>query len=298
MPATFAHFTLFYEALAGLTGHDQLRIALKKYSQFGLLGTNSPDFPIVVCNKLWEDLLHGPTAGNVIPPAISLLRSLSGPKLQKCLAWFCGYLSHMVGDTTIHPMVNLRVGPYVGNEIAHQTCEVHQDAYIFTRLNLDEITKCEFIKTVIGSTCASHNRLALDSDILSFWESLTSLVFPNEEMPNFHWWYDGYTEVVDNLAEEGIWRHVRSGANKLGKAHLLQIAPDQVDKEAYISSLPLPFNQRASYDQIFSKAITNTVAIWCAFDDVVFSGAQLASPLVGPWNLNTGKINNSEFLFW
>ena len=48
MPATFAHFTLFYEALAGLTGHDQLRIALKKYSQFGLLGTNSPDFPIGV----------------------------------------------------------------------------------------------------------------------------------------------------------------------------------------------------------------------------------------------------------
>lgn len=298
MPATFTHFTLFYEALSNLKEHTQLQIALKKYSQFGLLGTNSPDFPIVVCDKLWETLLHGSTAGNVIIPAISLLRPLSGIKRQKCLAWFCGYLSHMAADTTVHPMVNLLVGPYLGNEIQHQTCEVHQDAYIFSRLNLDGITKCEFIKPVISSTCALDNRLALDYDILEFWESLTSLAFPEQKIPNFHWWFDSYTEIVDKLAEEGVHRHVRSLAQMAGQSHLLQLNSDQIDLPAYISSLPIPHEQTASYDQVFDKAVANTVTTWIALDSALSSSDSLELPLSALWDLNTGKIDDLNFLFW
>jgi len=77
MPGTFAHFVLALDAATALRGKSQVRVAVNRYSPFTLLGANSPDFPLVVLSKTWEDLLHGPSAGAIIEPAITLLRSMA-----------------------------------------------------------------------------------------------------------------------------------------------------------------------------------------------------------------------------
>lgn len=303
MPSTFAHFVLVHEAATALTGRGQCKIAIKKFFPFALLGANSPDFPlldfpIMFLNKRWEELLHGPTAKSVIVPAIELLNSLTGDNRQRCLAWFCGYLSHMVGDATIHPVVNLRVGPYYeGNEVDHQTCEVHQDAHVFPRLEIGLIKKAEYIQNVVEVCSSPRNRLALHHEIFDFWESLTQRAFPNEELPNFHRWFDSYTGIVDNLAEESDWPVIRSGAAFFGKAHLLHIDPAEKDL-SFIEALPTPREKTISYDELFDMAIANTVEAWTALEKALTGNTALQHPLSAQWDLNTGMIDKDKYLYW
>lgn len=309
MPDTFAHFVLVHFASAKLRGHKQVKIAVNKFNRFALLGANSPDFPMldfpqVFFDNKWENLLHGPTAGAIIEPAIQLLRSITEEQRQRCLAWFCGYLSHMVFDATIHPVVNLRVGPYdEGNQVAHQTCEVHQDAYIFPRLNIGSIKEAEF--TNIIETCSSpHNNLALHEEINDFWESITRQAFPQEDLPNFHRWFYRYTGIVDNLAEEADqkildwdWTSLHSWAQRAGKAHLLHVNPKDLDR-SFIDDLPTPNDGTLSYDEIFDKAVENTVAAWAAVDIAISNTTPLPYPLSAIWNLNTGITAGKNFLYW
>ena len=297
MPGTFAHFVLVHEAAAALTGHPEIKIAIKKFSPFALLGANSPDFPLLVLSKTWEDLLHGPTAGAVIEPAISLLRSLTGIQRQRCLAWFCGYLSHMVADTTVHPAVNLRVGPYQGNETAHQTCEVHQDAHVFSRLNIGGIKKSEYVQGMLDNCVSPRNKLALHEEIHDFWESMTQNAFPSEAVPNFHLWFDAYTSIVDNIAEEGDWCLIRGLTTMVGKSHLLHVNPGNADR-SFIDGLANPHGKSISYDAIFDKTVENTIAAWAAVDTALVSPCPLPHPLSALWNLNTGEIAKDQFLYW
>lgn len=309
MPGTFAHFVVVHEAVVAISkAYRQVAIAVKKFNPFTLLGANSPDFPlldfpVMLFSKKWENLLHASTAGAIIDPAISLLRTMSGDQRQICLAWFCGYLSHMVADATIHPVVNLRVGPYDGNETAHQTCEIHQDAHVFSRLGIGLIKKAEYMQNVVETCSSLTNRLALRREVHEFWDAVTQSAFPGEPVPNFHRWFDAYTGIVDNLAEEdrqkgSCWPSLlRPVAQVLGKAHLLHIDPEQIDS-SFIDALPAPYGQKLSYDVIFDRAVRNTVAVWQIVDTSLSTGGPLPHPLSALWNLNTGMINETEFLYW
>lgn len=309
MPGTFAHFVLVHEAAASLSKtYRQVKIAVNKYARFALLGANSPDFPlldfpVMLFSKKWENLLHGPTAGQIIEPAISLIRHLKKDQRQICLAWFCGYLSHMVADATIHPVVNLRVGPYLGHEVEHQTCEVHQDAHIFSRLKIGLIQQAEYMQSIVETCSDPKNCLALNKDIFSFWSSMTQQAYPGEELPNFHRWYDTYTGVVDNLAEEGFqpgsrWPSLlRPIAGILGKAHLLHIDPNKKE-DSFINGLLTPHKKRLSYDAIFDMAVANTIAAWQAVNIALDSEGSLNHPLTGKWDLNTGMVDKTNFLYW
>ncbi|NCO46894.1 MAG: zinc dependent phospholipase C family protein, partial [Vibrio sp.] len=277
--------------------NKELRIALGKYSTLGLLGSNSPDFPLLVGSKLWEEYLHGPTSAHVIRSALRVLPTLEIEPRRQCLAWFCGYLSHMVGDATIHPSVNLRVGSYNGHEEPHQECEVHMDVYIFPRLGVESATKCDFTRSIIAETCAEGNRLALNPMIKSFWSSIIQDSFPNEGLPVIDNWFSFYTEIVDKLAEEGDWFLIRLGAWVAGKSHLIQINPGEFER-SYIENLPVPGGRNQSFDALFDKAVENTVATWLAFDAALRNPDSLSVPLSLDWNLNTGEIHAPNYLFW
>lgn len=300
MPGPFAHFTLFHKAkelFMAQSLHPSVQQALGDFSDYGLLGSNSPDFPIVACERLWEEYLHGPTAAAYIGAALSILRPISGLPRQKFLAWFCGYLSHMVGDATIHPVVNLRVGPYMGHEKSHQVCEIHQDAHVYPRLGLVGVTKCNFTRSVIDACCASGNRLLLDPELVEFWQNLSRSAFPREDVPDFSRWFAIYTGIVDKISEEADWFHVRVITTVFRKKHLVQITPDQIN-QTYIHGLPSPTGDSISYDDLFNKAIENTVKVWLSFATALEDPASVSFPISGSWNLNTGEIVDPQYLFW
>lgn len=300
MPGPFAHFTLFHqtkERFMAQSLHPEVQQALGNYYEFGLLGSNSPDFPVVTGDRLWEEYLHGPTAAAYILPALVLLRSLSPLERAKFLAWFLGYLSHMTGDATIHPIVNLRVGPYMGHESEHQICEIHQDAHVYPRLGLVSVTKCNFTRSVIEACCDGNDRLSLDPSLSDFWCNLSLAAFPKEKAPDFSNWFSLYTGVVDKLAEESDWLHIRVGARLFRKKHLLQITPLQID-QSYIQGLPAPFSRTVSYDDLFNAAIENTLRIWLSFASALENPESISVPLSAAWNLNTGEIIDPKYLFW
>ena len=71
----------------------------------------------------------------------------------------------MTTDMTIHPVVELRVGPYKGNEGEHRRCEMHQDAFIFPRvMNVGDTGLSEHLATGIGACHAADDEDELDEE--------------------------------------------------------------------------------------------------------------------------------------
>lgn len=300
MPAPFAHFTLFEKAKEKFCESDDLiriQTSISDYSEFGLLGANSPDFPIVCFDKVWEGNLHGSTASNYVKAAIDLIPTYPEEVQNKIVSWFCGYISHMVGDAVIHPVVNERVGRYLGHEGEHQRCEIHQDAFIFQTLGLESVGKCEYVKNIVRNCCEESDRTKLDSELVAFWRKLTETAFPKESVPNFNAWFAAYTGVVDLLSEESEWVSLREMAKKFGKDQLIQVTPENIE-ETYIYSLPTPDGKTINYQVLFNKAVNFTVKMWRIFGESLEKNKKLKSPFSLKWDLNTGEIVQPEFLFW
>ena len=75
--------------------------------------------------------MHYERTGDMVKAGIEFIRGLSGEEKRKALAWLFGYTAHVITDATIHPVVELKVGPYAENKTDHRICEMNQDAYIF-----------------------------------------------------------------------------------------------------------------------------------------------------------------------
>jgi hypothetical protein len=300
MPGPFAHFTLFQKAMETFCYGSQwpkIQEMLGNYSEYGKLGSNSPDFPIVALDSIWEEYLHADFASALIYPALQIIPTYPEEVRPKLITWFLGYLSHMVADAVIHPVVNLKVGPYEGHEKDHQMCEIYQDAFIYPDLGLGSVKKCNFLKHIIASCCHPDNRFLLDPIICEFWKRICATGFSGKEVPFPDFWFAAYTTVVDQVVEESDWFHVRALAWLGEKEHLLQRSPDEIDY-SFIDSLVTTSGKIVRYDKIFEIAVQKTVIVWEIFSQALEDFSRLTFPLTAQWNLNTGKIVEPNFIFW
>ena len=160
MPGAYAHITLVnlakeparLEAGPGIPGAAAL--ALGRWFKYCELGAVSPDYPYLVLKgaaTAWADLMHYEHTGDVVKAGVEVLRGLSGFDKEKAFAWLLGYAAHVITDTTIHPVIELKVGPYAQNKTTHRRCEMHQDAYIFGRMNLGGVGLSEHLDSGISS---------------------------------------------------------------------------------------------------------------------------------------------------
>src|SRR5699024_5741009 len=127
------------------------------------------------------------------------LASRQGNEREKCLAWLLGYAAHVATDLTIHPVVELKVGPYQQNQQAHRTCEMFQDAHVFYRLNVGNIGDSEHLDSGI-KRCVGEGSPHLDLQIAHFWGEILEAVYPAEfetNPPKPERWFAGFTSVVD-----------------------------------------------------------------------------------------------------
>ena len=97
--------------------------------------------------------MHYEKTGDMIKTGINLIRKLNGARQQKAFSWLLGYTSHVITDVTIHSVIELKVGEYQKNKDKHRICEMHQDAYIFQRLNLGEVGLAEHLDPGIWGCC-------------------------------------------------------------------------------------------------------------------------------------------------
>jgi len=146
MPGAYAHITLINLAReparlnAGPGLPSPAGLALGRWFKCCELGAESPDYPYLAVGAqgaaAWADLMHYQHTGDMVKVGIETVKELTGDVRDKAFAWLLGYAAHVITDSTIHPVIELKVGPYAQNKTAHRRCEMHQDAYIFQRLNL------------------------------------------------------------------------------------------------------------------------------------------------------------------
>lgn len=303
MPGAYAHITLVNIAKepARLEREAKFPVsaitAILDYFKYCELGAVSPDYPYLAVGdskaKAWADAMHYVNTGSMIHAGVQKLRTLGANQRRKPFAWLLGYAAHVTTDVTVHPVVNLKVGPYETNQRAHRICEMHQDAYIFQRLDLGDIGLAEHLDAGI---CACGEQ-GLDSDVRVVWEHMLSATHQTmyaSSRPDIDKWHRGFKAVVD-IAEEGnklfpAARHV--GVN-LG---LTYPAANQIDQQ-YIKNLAVPGGYM-DYDDIFDRAVHNVLQVWGVLAAAVFSADEKYASAIGNWNLDTGQDPSGKFVLW
>jgi hypothetical protein len=179
------------------------------YFQFCELGVVSPDYPYLAIGdnsaEKWADLMHYKNTTLIIKFGIEEIRKLQGEEQRKAFAWLLGYASHVATDVTIHPVVELKVGPYAQNKTDHRICEMHQDAHIFQRLNLGGVGLSNHLSSGIGA-CSNENGKGLDQTICKLWSGLLNQAYPEDyqlNFPDMDKWHDRFEPIVECISEAG-----------------------------------------------------------------------------------------------
>jgi hypothetical protein len=306
MPGAFSHITLVNLAReparidAGPGMPKPAALALGRWLKFCELGSVSPDYPYLAIGArgaaAWADLMHYQHTGDMVKAGVEAVKGLSGTMRDKAFAWLLGYAAHVITDATVHPVVELKVGPYAQNKTAHRVCEMHQDAYIHERLDVGGLGVAEYLESGIERCSIASG--ALDPAVVDTWSAMLQRTYPQEcsgNPPEIGRWHDGYTSVID-MCEEGyhlipIARHVATGCG------LTYPLFREVDRVAYIDSLETPHGQ-LSYDRIFGKALRHVIEGWHLLGEAVFGSSMVYQTAFWDWNLDTGRDSSGKLVLW
>lgn len=309
MPGAYAHITLVNhlklpQHLESIQGFDPGGAsAVLDYLKFCELGAVSPDYPYLVpldsqaCK--WADLMHYTNTGDMIKSGIRALAGMQrNEDWRKAFAWLCGYAAHVGTDVTIHPVVELKVGPYAENKKQHRVCELNQDAHIFQRFDLGNIGLAEYLDSGIAACGMPADSSKLDPAVAGLWHAMLKECHPTENManpPDIDKWHQSFKFVVDNVAEEGnkLFPYARHLAVNSG---LTYPNADEID-QTFIRGLQVP-GGLMDYDEIFDRAIENVKTVWSLIWKGVFTGDQAFETKIGNWNLDTGRGHNDKLVFW
>ena len=309
MPGGYAHITLVNSMRELVDTRAEIpvnvKIALGDYLGFCELGGVSPDYPyldILDSNAAsWADYMHYVNTGAMIQAGVQRVSTMSGAQQSKCLAWLMGYSAHFIADVTIHPIVELKVGPYDDNKTDHRICEMHQDAYIFQRLNLSKIGLSEHLDKENGGIMSCHHPDdddRIDASIHDLWHAMLQEVHPGayaQNAPNIDSWHANFGSRVD-LIEEGsalpaFARHVAVNAG------LTYPEPQEIDSAAFIEGLNTPEGP-LHYDAIFDRARDNVAKVWSWIGQDVSARTLDNVSAIGDWNLDTGRDEAGALVFW
>ena len=308
MPGAFAHITLVNIA-TGTNKLDSFELnnstydALLEQFEFCELGSVSPDYPYLAITKRhtkWADHIHLKQETKAILIAgIDAVKDIEDiNEKQKVFAWLCGFVSHIVADTVIHPIIELKVGPYNENKKEHRICEMHQDSYIYQRLSLGPIGMGEHLKSGVAKCSNDYNNDEIDVSVRKVWERMLNVLDSQEyklNKPEIDTWHERFIKIV-NIVEESdklfpLSRHIAVNEG------LTYPSEDMIHTQ-YIEQLKVPDGTTMNYDDIFDKAIVEIGKSWKIIGDAVFNEGQEYQTFLGNWNLDNGRDTENNLVYW
>ncbi|MFH1702835.1 MAG: zinc dependent phospholipase C family protein [Nitrospirota bacterium] len=314
MPGSYAHIALVNLAsekrgLSGIGEFPREAIdAANLHVNFLELGCISPDYPYMDItsgdSKKWADAMHYTHTCQAIYVGAALVRKLpEGLEKEKCLAWLMGYTAHVVADMCIHPVVELKVGQYEGNETPHRRCEMHQDAFIFRRIGTGMPQVAGHIKATILTCGASDNPKLLDPDLKKLWQELLRTVYPSafaDEPPDMDKWHRKCYMILEKILPTsshliGFARHACDG---LGFSYP---TPAEIDMGEYIENLKVPGEKHMHYDDIFNFAIERVQQVWLDVTRHALGQGDFLAFRNEEWDLDTGRNKldiENRLVFW
>jgi hypothetical protein len=326
MPATFAHCLLAQQAIDRVQKKIKKNDPLINYAQqigeknhFVVLGAAGPDYPyltdiittgIIPIRHTWANRMHYENTRSFIKEGLQRLIALDKKKepFSVRLSWLCGFVSHVIADSFMHPIVNSIVGgPYIFTHAEHGRCELIQDIYIFKKLKDEDIVNSNartgsFGYLKILDECSDiKDKNHIHPEIRDYWKELLTASHPNAKEyfgdidPDL--WHNNYKSRVDFVANsEAIFRHL---IEKTGRAYKKEseITPDERNK--YINRINLPNGTTSNYDDAFEKTVGLIVDTWIQLFRSIESGisSNVSVKYIKDWNLDTG-VDESKIDLW
>ena len=319
MPARFAHCLLACEAITRLGRHENFPGVLKQKNHFVVMGATGPDYPYLTnilenqalhIGHNWANRMHYENTVGFILEGIRALSSMDkrGNPFKNRFAWFAGYVSHVVADSYIHPVVNSTVrGPYIFTHAEHARCEVVQDVYIFNKKTGTDICRAAVrdrnsfgYLNILDDSSDPENLAKIHPDISEFWSELIKVAHPNAaeffDSIDPDTWHKNYKGRVDFAANnQSIFRHVLDLVNAPRYVPLADIS--QVELTKYVKAVAVPLGLKIRYDDLFSQAVDQIIIVWKEIFRGIQDGDSLSSSLVKDWNLDTG-VDESKIDLW
>lgn len=170
MAGAFTHFMVCWEALKTIPPGMNRLIRGGRPNLF--IGAVGPDLPCLAVPRektgslSCADYMHYYKTNGLPRAAVDSLRNsyeITSRIDRSKFAWILGYISHLIADATIHPIVEAIVGPYKRNKSEHMRCEMVQDAFVFKAAINKEIPDFWFIGRYVSY---------VDRSVLLFWRDL------------------------------------------------------------------------------------------------------------------------------
>jgi hypothetical protein len=301
MAGTFTHFMVCDAAKANRKAlPPDLRKLLNNHAEFLFLGAVSPDLPYLSFkngNVNWANVMHYETTNAIAVNAHEVLKKAWGSRSIReeiQLVWLLGFVSHLVTDATIHPIVQAIVGSYDEHKEEHRICEMTQDSLIYFEIKKMEIRYSEFSSILKFCRESPH----IDA-LVEFWINQTVKAFSakNEE-PDPGLWMETYSEAID-VAEGGssivaLFRHIGTIREYTynTREEIVSNHPDRLRQ--FYMEMKLPDGGTGSFrEAAFNRAVANVTAAWNALYAGLTGNVTVAG-VVRNWNLDTGEDMNSN----
>lgn len=332
MAGGYTHVTLVQlaieETLRQELLHEEARQALQKWKKFVIVGSMGPDYPYLdladKSSEAWATAMHEERVLEFLREGVRRVRVIQEENVrQKCTAWLFGFASHCVADGVVHPVVNLKVGPYEQNKTAHRCCELSQDVLVHAKLGLGEVALNRQISLNVQLAADERERDRLDRDIARLWSAALETVYADrwqKEQPFslFSAWawmsaklkqLSGQSDSLPapdpdkwhramirnmKLAESGgrLMPFARHAAANAGLTY-----PAEPEAQ-YVNGLEAPIKKQMDFEAVFSKALQDTVAFWQSMSLALQDRPSPLDDMAG-WNLSTGfDATNRNCVFW
>lgn len=322
MAGGYTHLTLVRAVIReGRKRIPALQDVLDYWGRFAYLGGVSPDYPYLGLDAEWADLMHKGKSDQIVKYAMPLLYRARNdhPDNQgwrQQFAWLLGFVSHIIADVTIHPVVNIRVGKYELNKDNHRRCEMNQDVWIYKEITGLDLHVSDNMKGEIRS-CGTA--VDLNDNVEELWKTCLESTFrprllQNEQIDKWHAFFVKLIELAEIGRKIPVFgRHMASGAfaypadNDLDKSFFENIevpvtsrVKNPGDPESPDFEQPQDCGRPSSFMEIFEKTRDHILEAWKVLSDDIFgNGTNLGSSfktIFGDWSLDTGIDNNSKNL--
>ncbi len=301
MAGPFTHFIICDAAKRAATIPDtELKRLLNKHSEFLFLGASCPDLPYLsfkTGSVNWADLMHYEKTNGIVINGYEELKKVwkdKGVSDEIKLVWLFGFISHLVADATIHPIVQAIVGPYEQNKEEHRLCEMTQDSLIFNERKNTELRYAEFSSALKFCSKSGHFERLMD-----FWsEQAVKTYYDKDDVPHPKLWFTTYAEAID-AAEGGsgivaLFRHLEIGGEFIYKTKEEIVSNHPQYYEKYFAKIKLPQGKIGFFPKDgFERAVNNVIDVWNKLFAGLGSGIDVAG-IIRNWNLDTGVDMDSH----
>ncbi|MDD5242447.1 MAG: zinc dependent phospholipase C family protein [Syntrophorhabdaceae bacterium] len=310
MAGTFTHWMVVEEALDIYNRLPQKHpyfFKILKQNHFICLGAVGPDYPYLsellggfLRVHSWADRMHYENTSEFIGHGIKSLLGLNGDAFDICLAWLCGFTTHIVADSVIHPVVQAIVGPYIFNSGEHRHCEMIQDSYIFNEIKKVELGYAEYVG--LFKMCSDpDDKDKINPNLKALWTETLKASHPTAverfDKIDPDNWHENFLSRIDSAADPlAVFRHFGEEKNLVYKK-TADIDPEE--RRQFIEQVMLPGNKTGTFRKdAFDKAVNVVIDTWDRlFVDVEKKNPDGINIYLKNWNLDTG-VDEDRAYFW